>query len=175
MKRYIAVLVGIVVLSGVVFGGYKFIKSRTETLPVQAETVVRMRTFTGGVMREFEGQNVLNYSFEIPESATTTIEMEGALIKILDANPYVTMYISYEGLRGYGPVDYMDAVISPHVSVINLGDIEKLGAYEWQTAETEASEWRIAPVDNGKWLVIVENKKLRHEEANKTLESFKAN
>lgn len=174
MKKYIAIAVGIVVLSGAVFGGYKFIKSRKAVAPAQAENVVRMRTLTGGVTREYEGQNVLNYSFDIPESATTTTEMDGALIKIQDANPYATMYVSYEGARGYGPIDYIDAVISPHVSVINLGDIEKVGAYEWQTAETEASEWRIAPIDNGKWLVIVENKKLRHDEVDRTLESFKA-
>lgn len=175
MKKYIAILIGIVVLSGMVFGGYKFIK-RNKAIPTQSEASVRMRTVIGEVSREYKGQNILGYSFSVPEVATTSVEMDGALIKVENgSNPYSTIYVSYEGARGYGPVDYIDSIVAPHVSVINVTDVVKIGGYDWQTAETEGSEWHIASPDNGKWLVVVENKKTNHADVEKTLESFSAN
>ncbi|HCC06057.1 TPA: hypothetical protein DEP94_01690 [Candidatus Nomurabacteria bacterium] len=175
MKTYIAILIGIVVLTGVTFGGYKIIKNKRVVKVVSAENVIRMKEVTGQVMREFEGQNVVDYSFQIPETATSTLDMDNALIKITDNNnPYATIYISYEGARGFAPVDYIGQVVAPHVSVIDMGDIKKIGDHDWQTAETEGSEWHVAGAANDQWLIIVENKKAVSDTVVKTLESFKA-
>lgn len=149
-------------------------KSKVESEP-QAENVIRMRTVAGEVVREFEGSNVLKYGFAIPESATTSVEMDGALVKVKDTALYATVYMSYEGGRGYTAVDYLSAVVSPHVSVLNITDVEKIGNYDWQRAETEGSEWRVASIDGGKWLVVIENKKARHAEVAKIVESFEVN
>ncbi len=175
MKTYISILIGIVVITGVTFGGYKFIKSKRAERPAPIESAILMKEVSGQVAREFEGENLVDYSFQIPETATTTFDMDKALIKITDNNnPYATIYISYEGGRGYTPVDYIGQVIAPHVSVINMTDVMKIGEYDWQMAETEGSEWHVASAGNGQWLIIVENKKAVHDLVAKTLESFKA-
>lgn len=173
MKKYIALAIGIVVLVGAI-GGYMYFKKPKVVTPVQQESAIRMTPFDGEVSRFFEGTSTLAYSMDIPDTATTTTEMTGAFVKVTykDA-PYVTMYISYEGGRGYTAKDYVDAIIAPHVSVINLTDVSKIGAYDWQGAETEGSEWHIASANNGNWLVIIENKKAIHDLAQKTIESFK--
>lgn len=175
MKTYIAILIGIVVLSGVTFGGYKIIKNKRAVKIISTENVIRMKDVTGQVTREFEGLNVVDYSFQIPETGTSTLDMDNALIKVIDNdNPYATIYISYEGGRGFSPVDYIGQVIAPHVSVIDMGDVTKIGDHDWQTAETEGSEWHVASAANGQWLIVVENKKAVHTLVAKTLESFKA-
>lgn len=175
MKTYIAILIGIVVLAGATFGGYKIIKHKRATKVISTENVIRMKDVTGEVAREFEGQNVVDYSFQIPETATTTLDMDGALIKVTDNdNPYATIYISYEGGRGFAPVDYIGQVIAPHVSVLDITDVKKIGDHDWQGAESEGSEWHVASAANGQWLIVVENKKAVHALVVKTLESFKA-
>lgn len=174
MKTYIAILIGVVVLSGVVFGGYMIMKKQKATEVPQAETVVRMQTITGSVTRVFEGDNVIEYSFDIPEGATTTRAMDGALVKIGDAtSSYANMYISYEGARGYSAVDYINRIITPHVSVITTTNVVHVGDYDWQMAETQGSEWYIASVANGQWLLIVESRKTAHGATEKMLESLK--
>jgi hypothetical protein len=176
MKTYTAILIGIVVLCLVVFGGYFFIKRQSaEPLPRENNGVL-MKTLSGEVIRELNGQNKLMYNFDIPETATTTIDVDGALIDIFnESNPYATLYISYEGGRRFDPIMYIDEIIAPHVSVMNPTEITKIGLYDWQGAESEGSEWHVAPVLNGEWLVIVQNKKTMHDAVLKTLESFKVN
>ena len=174
MKTYIAILIGVVVLSGVVFGGYKFMQSRESEVVPKEVASVNMKTVTGTVIREYEGENLLEYSLEIPETATTSVDMDGALIRIVDSGlPYATIYISYEGGRGYGPTDYIGAIIAPHVSVINTTSVSKIGEYDWQGAESEGSEWHLASVVDGQWLAVVENKKTFRPNVEKTLESFR--
>ena len=140
----------------------------------QAETTVRMKTVTGSVTRVFEGDNVIEYSFDIPEGSTTTRAMDGALVKVGDAtSSYANMYVSYEGARGYSAVDYINRIITPHVSAITTTNVVHIGDYDWQMAETGGSEWYIASVANGQWLLIVESRKSAHDSTQKMLESLK--
>ncbi|MFA6608728.1 MAG: hypothetical protein WCT07_02355 [Candidatus Paceibacterota bacterium] len=175
MKTYVAILIGIVVLFGVVFGGYNFIKTRGVEQVPETQNQLNMVAFNGDVVRLFDGEeNKVNYTFDIPETASTSVEMEGAFIKIKNASvPYANIYISYEGFRGFSPLDYITEVIAPHVAVINPTGTSTIGAYEWQIAESEGSEWHVAPINDGMWLVIVENKKTVHNQVQKTLESVK--
>lgn len=174
MKTYITILIGIVVLGAVVYGGYTFIKKDAKKSEIQTSEGVLMKSFKGEVSRFFEGENKIIYSFDIPKDATTTIGMDGALIKIVDGvNPYASIYISYEGGRGYTSLDYIYNIISPHVSVINPTGVSLIGQYEWQKAESEGSEWHIASLLNGEWLIVVENKKTAHDSVQGMLTSMK--
>lgn len=176
MKKNITILVGVVAIVVVLFGGYKLVKkySVEPEIKVEAQGDVSMKSFSGSVTRVYEGDNILSYTFDIPETATTTLEMDNALVKIVDNSiPYATVYISYEGGRGFTPLDYISEVIAPHVAVINPTEISTIGNYAWQVAESEGSEWYVASINNGNWLFIVENKKTKHDLVAKTLESVK--
>ncbi len=174
MKKNIAIILGVIIVVVILFGGYKVIK-RYSVQPekqVEAQSGTSMKSFSGSVTRVYEGDNTLSYSFDIPETATTTLDMDNALVKIVDNEiPYATVYMSYEGGRGFTPLDYINEVIAPHVSVINPTVISTIGAYDWQVAESEGSEWHVASI--GSWLVVVENKKTKHDLVEKTLESVK--
>ena len=125
-----------------------------------ASSTINYLTTEGAVSRFFEGTSTLSYSFEIPTTATTGTDMNGALIKVTDkTNPIASIYMSYEGARGYMPLDYIHEVVAPHVSVITTTGTSTIGSYDWTTAETTGSEWYIASVDNGNWLVVMEGKK----------------
>lgn len=175
MKTYVPILIGIVVLGAALYGGNTFMKKGgndgLNTGDTKSE--ISMKSVVGQVVRAYEGDNVLEYGFNIPETATTSIDMDGALIKVLDNNaPTATLYMSYEGARGYTPLDYLSNKIAPHVSVINPTNIVSLGGYDWQMAESEGSEWYIASVASSSWLIVVENKKTNHDMAVKIVESI---
>jgi hypothetical protein len=175
MKTYIPIILVVVALVGVVFGGRFYMKKHSPAPKPETAGQVQMKTYSGEVMRVFEGENKISYSFEIPETATATVSMDGALISITDNNmPYATVYISYEGGRGYSPIDYITDIIASHVTVLNIMGTSTIGAYDWQIAESAGSEWHIATAGNDQWLFIVENKKTVHDHAQKLLESVKA-
>jgi hypothetical protein len=191
MKKNVTILIGLVVVISVLYAGSSFMKKGKSAVGmVEGEkTSLTMKPFNGQVVRVFEGDNVLEYGFDIPETATTSIDMDGALIKVTDVTvtgdvestttaptvtttPVVTFYMSYEGGRGYSPLDYINDIIAPHVSVMNPTSVTTIGSYDWQGAESEGSEWHIASVAGGKWLIVVENKKSTHDTVEKILESI---
>ena len=58
------------------------------------------------------------------------------------------------------------------VAVINPTSTSTIGSYDWQGAETAGSEWHVASVDGGQWLIVVENKKTTHDTVEKILNSI---
>ncbi|MFA5132047.1 MAG: hypothetical protein WC444_01820 [Candidatus Paceibacterota bacterium] len=173
MKTYISLLLVVVSLAAIVFGSYYYMKKHTARAPKnQVVSTVNMKTVTGKVVRTFEGDNQIEYSFSIPEVATTTISMDGALIRVVDgSNIIANIYFSYEGGRGLTPLMYINKFIAPQISVINTTGTTTIGSYEWQVAESAGSEWHIARVLDNQWLVVVESKKTVHDDAIKILES----
>lgn len=176
MKNYIALGVGIVVLLVAVFVGYKFTgQKKSINKNNNSEVIQNMVTVTGEVSRNFEGASVLGYSFDIPEYATSTVSESGDLIKIADAtSTRTTVYFTYEGGRGLSPLEYISEIIAPHVSVIDETGTTTMGNYEWQLAETAGSHWHITSLKNGEWIVAIESKKVWSNEADKLVNSFKA-
>lgn len=159
MKTYIAILIGIVVLSGVVFGGYMYTKKQVKSVSETTDTVT-YKIINGEVSRWFEGTSTLAYSFGVRQTATTSKQLNDLLLKVTDAGVTVAnVYFSYEGGRGYTALDYISEIVAPHVSVITPTGTSTFGAYEWTTAETAGSNWYISSVSEGEWLVIVEGKK----------------
>jgi hypothetical protein len=88
--------------------------------------------------------------------------------------PVLAMYVSYEGTRGYTPEDYITHVIVPKVSAVTNADPVTIGSFEWSVVESEFSIWHVAKTEDGKWLLVVENKKADAEKANTILESVSA-
>jgi hypothetical protein len=173
MKTYIAILIGIVVLAGGVFGGMNYMRTHKKA-PVKNVSSVMYATIEGDVVRWFEGTSTLAYSFDIPQTATTSTDMNGALIRVKDANTLLaSVYVSYEGGRGHTPLDYITDIVAPHVAVITPTGTSTYGAYDWTTAETAGSNWYIASVANGSWLVVVEGKKSLDLDIKHILETMK--
>ncbi len=174
MKTYLTILLGVVVIAAVVFGGYKYTKSNVaRTSPVGNDGISYVTT-SGEVTRIFEGTSTLSYTFDIRTTATTSVSMNGALIKVTNGTSTTgSMYISYEGGRGYSPVEYITNIVSPHLPSITLTGTSTIGAYDWVTAETPASEWFIASVANGKWLIIMEGKKASDSDVKHLLETIR--
>jgi hypothetical protein len=171
MKRYIPVVIGLLII---ISGGYMYSKKNTvapvkEQMEVKEE-VAAMKTFEGEVEG---GAEKLAYSFQIPETATTTVEMNKALVRVTDgATPYATVYTSFEGARKLTPEKYLNQVIAPRVAVINPVGEAMIGNTMWYKAESEGSQWSIASVADGKWLIVIENKKSLRNTVEKTLSSF---
>jgi hypothetical protein len=175
MKRYIPIIVGIVALCAVLYVGDTQMKKHDMMASDDQKSDVAMKSFQGSVTKEWEGSNTLEYGFDLPETATTTTDKDGALVSVLDNDaPVLEMYTSFEGARGYTPADYISNVIVPNFSAITDDGTTTIGSYEWTVVESRWSEWHIASVANGNWLLVVENKKADHDKANTIIESMVA-
>ena len=173
MKRYVPIIIGIVALCAVLYVGNLEMKNRRALANDEQKSDISSKSFQGKVVRVFEGENVLEYGFDIPETATTSIEKDGALIKVTDNGELITaMYISYEGGRGYTAEDYITNVIVPNVPAITPNGTTTLGGYDWTVVESQWSVWHVAPSLDNQWLLVVENKKTQSEAANAVIESI---
>ena len=173
MKRYVPIIIGIVALCAVLYAGNTIMNNRDGLAEEEENVQGTSSTFTGQVVRMFEGENILEYGFDIPEGATTTVEKDGALIKVIDSDALlVAMYASYEGGRGYSPTDYIKNVIVPSVPSVTMTGTTTVGLYDWNVAESARSTWHVAQVGDGSWLLVVENKKIDSEKAQVVIESI---
>jgi hypothetical protein len=176
MKRNVSIVVGALVVIAALYGIQKLSDRNGQHDADLTVQEVGMKQVMGEVVRVFEGENKIEYSFSVPESATTTLGMEGALVKVTnDGAPVATVYFSYEGGRGYSSTDYINNIIAPNVAVINPNGTSTVGSTDWETASSEGSEWSVAAVRDGEWLVVVENRKTNHDLAQKLLASLKVN
>jgi hypothetical protein len=173
MKRYVPIVIGVIALCAVLFIANSQMKEN-RALSDEEQQMSTVATFTNKVIRNFEGENVLEYGFTLPDGATTTVEQDGALVKVTDSSSTLltAMYFSYEGGRGYSPEDYITHNIVPHVSAVTSAGTTTIGMHEWTVVESEFSVWHVAKSDNGQWLIVVENRKDVADKALVVLESI---
>jgi hypothetical protein len=168
MKRYVPIIIGVVALCAVLYLGSSKMTSNDEALANEesASSVVTNKSFQGSITKVFEGDNTLDYGFDLPSTATATVSMDGALVKVTEMDASVlAMYVSFEGGRGYSPSDYITNNIIPKVSGITQVGTTSISGYDWTVVESANSEWHVASVENGNWLLVVENKKADTEKA----------
>jgi hypothetical protein len=176
MKKYVPYIIGIVVLFVLVYLGQGVMKNR-ETVKNEENNISSASALVEGtVTRFFEGEQVLGYAFSIPETATTSSDLDGALVKVTnDATLVVATYFSYEGGRGYSPADYVTNVIAPRVALAAVTGTTTLGGYDFTVVEGVKSIWYIASVKDSQWLVVAEADKDDQDGAKTILESLTVN
>ncbi len=174
MKRYVPIIIGLVALGGVLFVGNKEMNKSDEEVVVEGtSTEITSKSFQGKVVRMFEGENTLEYGMDLPETATATISMDGALVKVDNQDaPVLAMYVSYEGGRGYSPSDYITNNIITKVKGVTVVGTTTIGGYNWDVAESEGSVWHVAKTVDSNWLLVVENKKDASDKATPIIESI---
>lgn len=171
MKRYVPIVIGVVALCAVLYVGNNQMKD--DDLSVQEQDTALLTSFTGTVTRVFEGDNVLEYGLDLPENATTSIDMDGALVKISEGDTSLAqVYFSFEGGRGYSPEDYITNKIVTKVAAVTPKENVTIGSHDWSVVESEWSVWHVARSSNGKWLIVVENKKADNDKAGALIESI---
>ena len=80
MKRYVPIIIGVVALCAVFYLGSGGTSNDDEILANDESSVeVMSKSFQGSFTKIFEGENTLQYGFDLPETATATVTMEGAL------------------------------------------------------------------------------------------------
>lgn len=173
MKRYVPIVIGVVALCAVLYIGNSQMENDESSLETKKTDTVSLTSFNGKVTRVFEGDNTLEYGFDLPETASTSVGKDGALVTVTDNDAsLVAMYFSFEGGRGYTPEDYITHNIVPNVKAVTTIGTTTLGAHDWTVVESEWSVWHIASALNGNWLIVVENKKVDAEKADALIESI---
>ncbi len=173
MKRYVPIIIGVVALCAVLYLGSSKMSGDTDVAIDEAtSSEVTSKSFQGSFTKVSGGEFTLQYGFDLPETATATVTMNGALVKVSDSDmPVLAMYVSYEGDRGYTPADYITKNIMTKVAGVTMQEAKMVGKFDWSVAESANSVWHVASVEGGKWLLVVENKKADTEKAAVILET----
>lgn len=173
IKTYKAILLSVLGLVIVVAGSFFYMKHHKTVVPEAVVKTTRGATLSGKVTRIFEGENNLVYSMDIPETATSTLSMDDALVTINnEGSLFAAVYMSYEGGRGYSSSDYIQNVIAKSVPAIAITGTTSIAGVTWTIAEGGNSEWHIGQVGTGAWLMVVENRKEHHDHVVEMLESL---
>lgn len=171
VKTYKTILLSVLGLVIVVTGAYFYMKHKPEA--IKAPVTTHAHAVSGQVTRMYEGENKLVYEMGIPETATSTVSMDDALVTIIDNGALLAaVYMTYEGGRGYSASDYLHNVVAPKVRGLAMTGTTTIGDTLWTTAESAYSEWHVGQVGDGQWLMVVENKKTNHDAVVEMLQSL---
>lgn len=174
MKTFIPIIIGLVVI----IAGWNLFgpKSTEKEIEVTASSTVEttsMVMFNGEVASLVDPTQVVEYSFAIPEEATTELLSNNALVRVTNNSaPYASLYFSYNVGRNYTALDYINKVISPKVKVVNPLGEAMIGNTMWYKANSDHSEWHVAAINDGKWIVVVESPKDLSGDVQATLSTF---
>jgi hypothetical protein len=171
IKTYKAILLSVLGLVIVVVGSFVYIRHH-KNAGVEAVVKKQVTTISGQLVRVYEGENKLVYSMDIPQTATSELSMDDALVTIKnDGALFAAVYMTYEGGRGFSSADYLNNVTAKSVPLTITGTTT-LGGVLWTTAEGGNSEWHVGQVGDGQWLMVVESKKALHDEVAQMLETL---
>jgi hypothetical protein len=119
--------------------------------------------YVGNVSHNFEGTQSASITFKHDKNQTveqgTDSKSKYFYIKNADGQTLATIYMSYEGGRGFSAVDYLSEVIAKAVPTVSAPITMNHASTTWMYAATANSEWHIMPSTDGAWLLIMENKK----------------
>lgn len=130
--------------------------------------------FEGKQSAKFEGDHLLNFSFlyKKDREAVQGVGSQSNWFKLFDAekNNYVTLYVTFEGGRGYSADDYIDNVFKKANPEVTVEEVKFAGNSDVvvkhvvdEAANTEYYIQEVKAEDESAWLAIVENKKYDSE------------
>ena len=174
MKKYWKQIVGAIILLLMVLVINKSIdnnkKHSTQKMDDSAQEV--KGTIHGTVTAVYEGEHTLDYRLVLADNATTSLEKDNRLLKIVSASTTKPLYyyFSYEGGRGYTANDYITNVLAKSVQIVKTESMTHVNN-DWTVARSANSSWHIA--NFGEWLVVVENSNADKDIATASISSFK--
>ncbi len=152
----------------------KLAKSVTSSMgtEIKRETV----KYIGSVTHNFEGENKTEVSFDHDETLSVT-QGEGNKSKYFYLNnasgtKVATIYMSYEGGRGYAAEDYVKEVLLKAVPSAKMEDSMTHGSGTWLKVSSINSVWHIKSSEDKQWVTLIENTKANSDIMKDVLSSF---
>ena len=173
---WVVILAVILVAVGAFFLSHKKTSQSDIAVNDTNTDVSQMVEVSGATSQMFEGQNILSYSFYVPSGMTSSKgdDSQTVVIKGADGSQKALVYFSYEGARGWTPEEYFNTIIAPKVPVEKATSTVHTGSYDWYHVETGTTEWNIAKIKGGEWLMMVESKKADSEAVTNIFKTLKA-
>ena len=160
------------------FKGYVYMSHKMKMVKKEnVEIVSNMNTnFTGEVSHNFEGENKAMISFDHDKSFTVTQGTENKAKYFYIANAsgtnIATLYVSYEGGRGFTAEDYIGEVLAKAIPTISNEGVNAYASSSWNRASSANSVWNIKGSENGSWLLVLENTKANTQNVSAILETL---
>jgi hypothetical protein len=160
-------------------GMYLFNKSKTmksDMKEMSSEMKTETVKYTGSVSHNFEGENKTEVSFDHDKSLSVT-QGEGNKSKYFYVNnasgtKVATVYMSYEGGRGYTADDYVKEVLLKAVPSAKMEDSMTHGSSTWLKVSSTNSVWHVKSSEDKQWVTLVENTKANSDLVKSVLDTF---
>ena len=168
VSLFLYALLGLAIGYAIARGVLYFVnRSKITSVKVIDSTKMSTKDFTGSVSANFEGEQKAELNFKTNSDLIVT-QGAGAKAKYFyitnaSGTNVATVYMSYEGGRGFSPAEYAKDVIGKFVPGLSALANVSYASTTWSYTSSASSEWHIAPSKNNQWLVIVENKKANHD------------
>ena len=173
MKKYWKQIVGAIILLLLVLVINKSMDNNKKhnTQKMDDSTQEVKGNIHGTVTAIYEGDHTLDYQLVLADNATTSLEKDNRLLKIVSASTTKPLYyyFSYEGGRGYTANDYITNVLAKSVQIVKVESMTH-GENTWTVARSANSSWHIA--NFGEWLLVIENSNADKDIAIASISSF---
>lgn len=152
----------------------KLAKSAVKEISLGAKT--ETVKYTGQVMSIFEGENKAEVSFEHDKSLKVT-QGEGNKSKYFyvtnaSGTSVATVYMSYEGGRGYDAAEYVKEVLLKAVPSAKSEAVMASSSSTWLKVSSTNSVWHVKSSENKQWITLVENTKVNSDIVKSVLDTI---
>ena len=160
-------ILGIALGYAIAKGGlYLYNKSKlVESEAVNMESEIKKDTikYVGSVTHNFEGENKTEISFD-HDKTLSVVQGDANKAKYFYINnasgtKVATIYMSYEGGRGYSAEDYVKEVLLKAVPSAKIDDAMMHGSSTWTKVSSVNSVWHVKSSEDKQWVALVENTK----------------
>jgi hypothetical protein len=162
--------IGYAVARGVIYAHDKYVNYKAKSAIETNTATDTVKTFEGEVSSNFEGPNTVKYAF-VYDGAYTATSTKPKYVFIKEGTTTIaTIYMSYEGGRGYTGKDYVNQVIKKVVAGISA-PVDTTDDYgTWTKASSASTDWNI--LSAGEYLAVIESSKLNTSKIVSILETL---
>jgi len=162
--------IGYAVAKGVIYVHDRYVAKSEIKTDNNGTSTSTVKTFEGEASAQFEGLNTIAYAF-VYDGAYEATSTKPRYVYVKNGTTTVaTIYLSYEGGRGYTGSDYINNVVKKFVPTVSVPDTMTHGEVSWTHATSTNSAWHI--IADGEWLAVIETKKDDSDKIKAILETF---
>lgn len=162
--------IGYAVARGVIYAHGKYVNYKAKSAIETNTATDTVKTFEGEVSSNFEGPNTVKYAFVYDGAYTATSTKPKYVFVKQGTSTIATIYFSYEGGRGYTPVDYINQVIKKAVPSVSAPVDMMYGDSSWTKSSSVGTDWHVFA--SGEYLAVIESSKSNTSKIQSILETL---
>lgn len=180
IKMYVSLalyaLLGLAIGYGLAKAG-SYIYSKMSHKTNNAQVVLNeTKSFTATATAMFEGEHTVELSVQnlgnLNVAQGEDVKSRYFYVTNASGTNLATMYLSYEGGRGYTAADYLLNTVAKAVKGLTAPEAMNHASSTYLMSSSASTEWHVKPSDKGSWLIVIESAKANKDSLMNLFESL---